>query len=194
MDAKGIRFIARRLRMFVAEQAELGRHQFDSAGKLLYSAFDEYGAFSDVEFVELRIWLRETVPGSTTLEHVNVFMERYGSTMPKYSHLKWSDVPPVDSGIWQPQFGLEALPSIAEMLEIMAGGSDDEANMQKKLFPKGVPRNPDIVDLVVRIHSESDDGRSFNQIAEELTEGDVKRARSLLASIRRLRKEGRVQL
>lgn len=66
-----------------------------------------------------------------------------------------------------------------------------------KLFPKGIPENSDIQDLVVRLDTEKGSGKSKNRIAREFTgedRGHDPKARSLLAQIRRLKRDGRVNL
>jgi hypothetical protein len=82
---------------------------------------------------------------------------------------------------------------------VTSNGSADsvvDANTQK-LFPKGIPQNPDVIDLVVRLNTEKGSGRSMNQIAQEFTgetaQNDPK-ARSLLSQIRRMVRKGRVKL
>jgi len=67
----------------------------------------------------------------------------------------------------------------------------------RKLFPKGLPSNPNLIDLVLRLDSQRDSGKSMNQIAREFieeTEGNDKCAQSLLAQIRRMRRDGRLNL
>lgn len=49
-----------------------------------------------------------------------------------------------------------------------------------KLFPTGIPNNPDIVDLSVRLNSLKDSGRSMNSIASDFTCGDEAKANSRL--------------
>lgn len=66
-----------------------------------------------------------------------------------------------------------------------------------RLFPGGIPNNRDILDLVVRLDAERSSGKSANQIAREFTgesDDDDRRAQSLLAGIRRMRREGRISL
>jgi hypothetical protein len=70
------------------------------------------------------------------------------------------------------------------------------ANMQK-LFPRGIPKNTDIVDLAVRINAEKGSGKAQNAIARELTGEMPKKcpkAKSLLSQIRRLAREKRLNL
>lgn len=62
------------------------------------------------------------------------------------------------------------------------------------LFSGDVPANSDIVDLVVRLDCAKGSGKSDRQIALEFTGKDVKKAESLLAQIRRLKRQGRVIL
>jgi hypothetical protein len=74
---------------------------------------------------------------------------------------------------------------------------DEKLASAMKLFPQGVPENPDIRDLVLQLNTKKDSGRGFSRIAREFTgekRGNDKRARSLLAQIRRLRRQGRVVL
>lgn len=63
-----------------------------------------------------------------------------------------------------------------------------------KLFPQGIPDNPNIVDLVVRLDAGAGGKKSQQQIAMEMTDGNKKLADSLLSQIRRLRREGKVNL
>ena len=68
---------------------------------------------------------------------------------------------------------------------------------EAKLFPGGVPRNSNIVDLVVRLDAERASGRSANEIARDFTgeqEGNDTRAQSLLSQIRRLKREKKISL
>jgi hypothetical protein len=70
------------------------------------------------------------------------------------------------------------------------------ANTQK-LFPKGMPSNPDVCDLVVRLQTEQGNGKSMNQIAREFTgepAGQDRKAKSLLAQIRRMKGQGEIVL
>jgi hypothetical protein len=67
----------------------------------------------------------------------------------------------------------------------------------EKLFPKGLPSNVDIVDLVCRIHAEQDPNKGLSQIAREFTEESEEhfpKAKSLLSQIRRQKREGRITL
>jgi hypothetical protein len=83
---------------------------------------------------------------------------------------------------------------------VRASSSANRAN-HSALFPKGVPNDPDIVDLVVRLNAEKEEPtanqRSYNEIARELTgetlHSDLK-AQRLLARVRKLRKQGKVVL
>jgi hypothetical protein len=65
------------------------------------------------------------------------------------------------------------------------------------LFPKGVPDDPDLVDLVARIDAHKSSGKSRNTIARELT-GETapndRRAQRLLRQLRRMQLDGRVNL
>jgi hypothetical protein len=66
-----------------------------------------------------------------------------------------------------------------------------------KLFPRGVPPNPDIVDLVVRLDAAKGSGKSDIQIAREFkgeTAGNDPKSKSLLSQIRRMRRNGRITL
>jgi hypothetical protein len=81
---------------------------------------------------------------------------------------------------------------------IPSGRADPEVDANtRKLFPKGLPDNQDVVDLVVRLNTEMGPGRSMNQIAREFTgemaKNDAK-ALSLLSQIRRMIRKGRVKL
>jgi hypothetical protein len=81
---------------------------------------------------------------------------------------------------------------------ISNGRADQEVDANtRKLFPKGIPDNQDVVDLVVRLNTEMGPGRSMNQIAREFTgetaQNDAK-ALSLLSQIRRMIRKGRVKL
>jgi hypothetical protein len=70
----------------------------------------------------------------------------------------------------------------------------DSANTAK-LFPKGLPQNPDIVDLVVRLDTAKGTDKSDIAIAREFTgepESRDGKARSLLSQIRRMRRNGRI--
>jgi len=65
----------------------------------------------------------------------------------------------------------------------------------EKLFPKGEPKNRDVVELVIKINTEKGGEKSLNQIARAYTresKGSDRRAQQLLSTIRRLRREGRV--
>jgi hypothetical protein len=75
----------------------------------------------------------------------------------------------------------------------------DRANSANtaRLFPGGVPENPDIVDLVVRLDAAKGGNKSQNTIAREFTNespSNDQRAQSLLSQIRRLKREGRITL
>ena len=61
----------------------------------------------------------------------------------------------------------------------------------EKLFPKGIPDDPDVVDLGVRLNAAKGTLQSDNKVAQEYTEGDIGRANSLLSILRRLRRQGR---
>ena len=65
-----------------------------------------------------------------------------------------------------------------------------------KLFIGDVPSNPDIVDLVAKIDSNTDPKVSLIEIARKFTgesRGDEKRAKSLLSAIRRMKRDGRIK-
>jgi hypothetical protein len=71
------------------------------------------------------------------------------------------------------------------------------AETHQRLFPKGIPENADIRDLVLQINEQRGNGKSLGRIARELTGEDRrkdKKAKSLLAQVRRLKREGRVNL
>jgi len=71
-----------------------------------------------------------------------------------------------------------------------------EANV-KKLFPAGIPSDPDIIDLAVRIQANSGSGKSMRQTAREYTGETMQhqpRADSLLARIRMMRNRGKLNL
>jgi hypothetical protein len=81
-----------------------------------------------------------------------------------------------------------------------ASPSANSANTSK-LFPGGVPRNPDLVDLTARIDAENrkpeNERRSNNEIARELThetKGNDKKAKSLLSQVRRMKQTRHVTL
>lgn len=91
---------------------------------------------------------------------------------------------------------------IAKLERASTGDSADPASRQPvsanaaKLFPKGVPDNTNIVDLVVRLNTARGTDRSEISIAREFTgesEGQEPKARSLLSQIRRMRREGRIE-
>lgn len=66
-----------------------------------------------------------------------------------------------------------------------------------KLFPKGELKDRNLTELAVKINTEKDSGRSFNEIAREFTgetKGNCRKANSYLSQLRRLRSEGRVVL
>lgn len=66
-----------------------------------------------------------------------------------------------------------------------------------RLFPKGLPEDQQIVDLVVRLDAGKGRGMSWNEIAREFTGetlGRQNRAQSLLTRIRKLRGDGSVLL
>jgi len=91
----------------------------------------------------------------------------------------------------------DKLSALLQWIRSMSDGPAVVRANNRKLFPKGVPNNPDIVDLVLRLDSQRNSGKSMNQIAREFTEkseGNEKRAQSLLAQIRRMRRDGRLNL
>jgi len=64
-----------------------------------------------------------------------------------------------------------------------------------KLFPKGVPENSNIVDLVVRLDAARGTGCSEISIAREFfgeSEGNDPKSRSHMSQIRRMRRKGRI--
>lgn len=69
--------------------------------------------------------------------------------------------------------------------------TDDVRANALKLFPGGMPENQDIIDLVVKLNTEKDSGKSMNAIALEFA-GEKKKAQSLLSQIRRMRRDGKV--
>jgi hypothetical protein len=75
--------------------------------------------------------------------------------------------------------------------------SANSANTSK-LFCGIVPTNPDLVDLAVRIDAEPKDSkRSWNEIARNFTgetNGTDTKAKSLLSQLRRMKRQGRVNL
>lgn len=88
--------------------------------------------------------------------------------------------------------GASALPSQHQLKEQSQGAGASA----EKLFPKGLPRNRDIVELVLMINTEKGTGQSINEIARSYTgekKGSAKKARSLLAQIVRMKREGRVK-
>jgi len=60
-----------------------------------------------------------------------------------------------------------------------------------KLFPKGPLSDRDLTELVVALNTHKNSGKSLNQIAREYYAGTQRNWRSRLASVRRLRTEGR---
>jgi hypothetical protein len=82
-------------------------------------------------------------------------------------------------------------------------GEKDGANSANtsKLFFGDIPKNPDIVDLVIRFDAEKskpmNERRSLNEIAREFkgeTKGKDKESKSLVSQIRRMKREGRINL
>jgi hypothetical protein len=66
-----------------------------------------------------------------------------------------------------------------------------------RLFTRGVPDNTDIRDLVCMLDAERDSGKSRNEIARNFTresKEDFPKAASLLSQIRRMEKNGRINL
>jgi len=61
------------------------------------------------------------------------------------------------------------------------------------LFIGSVPKNSNLVDLIVLLDSQKDSGRSMNEIAAEFMGGDTKKSKSLLSQIRRMKREGRLR-
>jgi hypothetical protein len=85
-----------------------------------------------------------------------------------------------------------------DRLRLGPGGADGANSANTcRLFSGPVPENPDIRDLVVRLDSERNSGKSNNEIARAFTGetiGNDRKAQSLLAQIRYLKKNGRVTL
>ena len=87
--------------------------------------------------------------------------------------------------------------------ELLPPDAPDSANCanHSALFPNGVPKDSDIVDLVVRLNSEhakaKTERKSDNEVAREFTNepkgGDVK-AKRLLARIRKMKRKGDIIL
>ena len=82
----------------------------------------------------------------------------------------------------------------------VAGERTNSANTCR-LFLRGVPVNPDLVDLIARIDAEKakpqNARRSLNEIAREFTgeiKGDDKKAQSLLSQAQRMKRRGRATL
>jgi len=91
----------------------------------------------------------------------------------------------------------DKLSSLLQWIRAMSDGPAVVRANNRKLFPKGLPSNPNLIDLVLRLDSQRDSGKSMNQIAREFieeTEGNDKCAQSLLAQIRRMRRDGRLNL
>jgi hypothetical protein len=66
----------------------------------------------------------------------------------------------------------------------------------QKLFPKGVPEDSNIVDLVVRLNTAKGSGKSQSEVARELTGesiGNDVLAKKLLANIRTMRNRGQIR-
>lgn len=79
---------------------------------------------------------------------------------------------------------------------ISVAKSANSANIPK-IFPEGKPDDPLIVELIYLLHEGAGGGKSMNEIAREFTRqklGDDKKAKSMLAEIRRLRLKGKVNL
>ena len=84
---------------------------------------------------------------------------------------------------------------------ILAASKHLNSANTSKLFSGKIPNNTDLVDLVVRLDTErgkaEKERRSWNAIARDFTgetADDCPRANSLLSSIRRLKRQGRVNL
>jgi hypothetical protein len=78
-------------------------------------------------------------------------------------------------------------------IELAAQKIAIDANTHK-MFPKGIPDNPDIRDLAIRLNSDKGSGKSQNQTAREFTGetlGSDTKAKRLLASLRMLKARGR---
>lgn len=80
--------------------------------------------------------------------------------------------------------------------EIAIGDHASDANIQK-LFPNGVPGDPDIRDLAVRLNAAKGTGKHQAEIAREVTKetvGDDPKAKALLARIRMFKNRGKLNL
>jgi hypothetical protein len=80
--------------------------------------------------------------------------------------------------------------------EKSASSTPPSANNQK-FFPRGVLNNPDILELAARLNAAEGSGISKNQIAREFTGeplGNEPKAKSLLSQIRRLIRQGRLNI
>lgn len=79
---------------------------------------------------------------------------------------------------------------------VMSEPNANNAN-NSRLFPGGFPENADIRDLVCKLDAAKQSEKSDNEIAREFTgetKGHDKKAKSLLSQIRRLKREGKVNL
>ncbi|GEM_PF-2388835 len=82
-------------------------------------------------------------------------------------------------------------------LQLEGGANSANSANTSRLFPGGLPRNLDVRDLVCKLDAEKQPGKSDNDIAREFTgetKGHDKKAKSLLSQIRRLKREGKVNL
>lgn len=87
---------------------------------------------------------------------------------------------------------IDAQPATTLAAQKAAVAQTDQAGASaRKIFPKGVPEDSDIRDLALLIDTAKGGSKSLNKIALEFTSGDKIRARSLLAILNRLKREGR---
>jgi hypothetical protein len=110
----------------------------------------------------------------------------------------WTD-PPRGRGRWQfgtPEAAIRAFIDEAKTLRSWIKNGFASANSANtfRLFPRGVPDNPDVVDLVVRLSSETGARIVIARKFTGETPGADRKAQSLLAQIRRMKKNGRVNL
>ena len=94
-----------------------------------------------------------------------------------------------------------AVETIYEAEEKKAAKPSANSANTSKLFSGKVPKDPDLVDLAVKLDAEAgklkDDRRSWNEIAREFT-GETKdafpKAKRLLSALRRMKRNSRVNL
>lgn len=91
---------------------------------------------------------------------------------------------------------LHILDSLWEM-----GGTDDQPTKTSadsadtpKLFPKGLPDDQNVIDLVLLLNDSGNSKKSQNTIAREFTNGTELNPESLLRKVRRLRDSGDISL